>query len=124
MNETHDTHDLEHVWPPYGVQLAQPEVRTFPDRMLVWCSRLEQRIEALEADNAALRQRAQSLAQLEAEIAALKTDLRDARTQTRVMLDQWHDMENQRNAAAERAGIAEAALRERVRRLEYVEVAE
>jgi len=65
MNETHDTHDLEHVW------------------------------------------------QLEAEIAALKTDLRDARTQTRVMLDQWHDMENQRNAAAERAGIAEAALRER-----------
>lgn len=51
----HDTHDYEHVWPPYGVQLAQPEVRTFPDRMLVWCSRLEQRIEALEATVTALQ---------------------------------------------------------------------
>lgn len=25
---THDTHDYEHVWPPYGVHLAQPDTRT------------------------------------------------------------------------------------------------
>lgn len=28
MNATHDTHDYEHVWPPYGVELAEPDTRT------------------------------------------------------------------------------------------------
>jgi len=38
-------------------RLRQFDVRTAPDRLSAWCAVLEQRIEALEADNAALRQR-------------------------------------------------------------------
>jgi len=41
----------------------------------------------------------------------MESDLRHAQGQKQVVLDQWHEMEKQRNAAAERAGRAEARLR-------------
>lgn len=44
---THDTHDYEHVWPPYGVQIAEPDLRTASQRMAVVEHRL-QRLEAAE----------------------------------------------------------------------------
>lgn len=50
----------------------------------------------------------------------MESDLRDARTQKQVMLDQWHEMEKQRNAAAERAGRAEARLRTAIETLRQI----
>ena len=32
MTDTHGTQDYEHVWPPYGVQLAAPDTRTASER--------------------------------------------------------------------------------------------
>lgn len=57
MTDKIDFDDME-----YAPMLRQFDLRPLPDRFDAWCSRLEQRIEALEADNAALRQR---LARLE-----------------------------------------------------------
>lgn len=76
MNNDHDTHDLEHVWPPYGVQLAEPDTRTFPDRMLAWCGALEWRIEMLEQRAAMLSAENEALRKRVADIAALRRRVR------------------------------------------------
>ena len=57
MTDKIDFDDME-----YAAPLRQFDLRPLPDRFDAWCTALERRIEALEADNAALRQR---LARLE-----------------------------------------------------------
>jgi uncharacterized protein YceH (UPF0502 family) len=59
MTNQIDFDDMEYA-PPTA--LRQFDLRPLPDRLNAWCTALERRIEALEADNAALRQR---LARLE-----------------------------------------------------------
>lgn len=66
MNRAINFDDME-----YAAPLRQFDLRTAPDRLDAWCTALERRIEALEADNAALRER---VAQLEPKAPRLRSD--------------------------------------------------
>lgn len=57
---------LDYSYTPDAAPLRQFDLRPLPERFDVWCSRLEQRIETLEADNAALRERVRRLELAEA----------------------------------------------------------
>jgi hypothetical protein len=56
MTDTINFNDME-----YAAPLLKFDLRTAPDRLDAWCSALERRIEALEAENATLRERVRRL---------------------------------------------------------------
>lgn len=53
--------DCEYTLPTDAAALRQFDLRPLPERFDAWCSALERRIEALEEDNATLRERLQGL---------------------------------------------------------------